>query len=92
VLEFEINYIKSLGVKVELNMPIGLVMSIKDLFSSNFSSIFLGLGAGLPQFLNIEGENLNGIYSANEFLTRVNLMHADKFPLYDTPIYVGKKQ
>ena len=60
------------------NMVIGKVLSVDELFDDGFEAVFIGSGAGLPRFMNIEGENLNGVYSANEFLTRVNLMKAYK--------------
>ena len=89
ILDFEINYLKNLGVEVVLNSIIGKVESLEEL-SNRFSAVFLGLGAGVPSFLGINGENLCNVYSANEFLTRVNLMGAYKFPKYHTPINVGK--
>ena len=69
----------------------GKLVTIDELLSSGYHAVFLGTGAGLPVFLNIPGENLNGIYSANEFLTRVNLMKAYQFPEYDTPVKVGRR-
>jgi len=86
----EVDYIESLGVKVMNNMVIGKSLMIDELFKEGFDAVFIGTGAGLPQFLNIPGENLNKIYSANEFLTRANLMKAYKFPEYDTPLNIGK--
>lgn len=91
VLDFEIEGIKRLGVGIRTNMLVGKIFTLKDLFAQGYKAIFIGTGAGLPRFLNIPGENLNGIYSANEFLTRVNLMKADRFPEYDTPVRRGKK-
>jgi glutamate synthase (NADPH/NADH) small chain len=80
-----------LGVKIETNFLVGRTETIDEFFKEwGFSAIFLGTGAGTPQFMDIPGENLNGVYSANEFLTRVNLMKAYKFPEYDTPIKIGK--
>lgn len=90
VLE-EVDYIKSLGVEIKTGFLIGRMLSIEDLFKQAYKAVFLGLGAGLPQFLNIPGENLAGVYSANEFLTRVNLMKAYKFPEYATPVNIGRK-
>lgn len=78
IVEKEVDGLKALGVKVELNMVIGRVLSIDELFERGFEAVFIGSGAGLPRFLNIPGENLKGVYSANEFLTRVNLMKAYK--------------
>ncbi len=87
----EIEALKEMGVELECNVIIGRTITVEQLFEEGFDAIFLGLGAGLPRFLGVEGENLLGIYSANEFLTRINLMKAYKFPEYDTPINVGKK-
>ncbi len=81
----EIDGLKKLGVKIELNMVIGKVFTIDEL-KEQFDAIFIGSGAGLPSFMHIPGENLNGVYSANEFLTRINLMKAYRFPDADTPI------
>lgn len=87
----EIESLKALGVKVETDMVIGKVLSINELISEyGFKAVFVGSGAGLPKFMNIEGENLNGVYSANEFLTRINLMKAYKEDS-STPIKHGKK-
>ncbi|MCL2145051.1 MAG: FAD-dependent oxidoreductase [Endomicrobia bacterium] len=90
VLDIEINNLKDLGIKFVLNTLVGRTKTIKELFEEGFKAIFVGTGAGLPVFLGIEGENLNHIYSANEFLVRVNLMRAFDFPNYDTPVYKGK--
>ena len=89
ILDAEIDYLLKLGVKIETNVIIGRTMKVDDLFRDGFDAVFIGVGAGLPNFLNIPGENLNGIYSSNEFLTRVNLMKAYMFPVYDTPINIG---
>lgn len=87
----EIESLKALGVKVETDMVIGKVLSINELISEyGFKAVFVGSGAGLPKFMNIGGENLNGVYSANEFLTRINLMKAYKEDS-STPIKRGKK-
>lgn len=91
IVEQEVGYIVSLGVEIKTDTLIGRTYGIEDLFQEGFKAIFIGVGAGLPQFLRIPGENLNRVYSANEFLTRINLMKAYKFPSYDTPINVGKK-
>ena len=92
VVKTEIDKLKKYGVKIETNMVIGKVLSVDELLNEEgFSAVFIGTGAGLPSFMKIEGESLNGVYSANEFLTRINLMKAYKFPEYDTPIYLGKK-
>ncbi len=91
IVQAEVDYVASLGVKIELNSVVGKVVTIDELLDNGYDAVFLGTGAGLPMFMNIPGENLNGIYSANEFLTRVNLMKAYKFPEYDTPVKVGKR-
>jgi glutamate synthase (NADPH) small chain len=91
VLDFEIKYLEKLGVAIKCNLIIGKTFTIDELFSQGFNAVFLGLGAGVPSFLNIPGENLCNVYSANEFLTRVNLMGAYKFPIYHTPVNCGKK-
>jgi len=90
VLNTEITNLEKSGVKIELNCLVGRTIPLMELFSQGFNAIFVGTGAGLPKFFNISGENLNHIYSANEFLVRVNLMNAFSFPKYDTPIYSGK--
>jgi glutamate synthase (NADPH/NADH) small chain len=89
IVRIEIDYVKSLGVKIFTNVVVGRTVTIDELLK-DYNAIFIGTGAGTPQFLNIPGENLIGIYSANEFLTRVNLMKAYKFPEYDTPIKIGE--
>jgi len=91
IVQAEVDYVTSLGVKLELDSVIGKIDTVDELLNGGYDAVFLGTGAGLPMFLNIPGENLNGIYSANEFLTRVNLMKAYQFPEYDTPVKVGKK-
>jgi glutamate synthase (NADPH/NADH) small chain len=91
ILDYEINYVKSLGVEISCNSVIGKTISLKDLFCRGFKAVFIGTGAGLPLLPNIPGINLCGIYSANEFLIRVNLMGASNFPAYDTPVRVGKQ-
>ena len=90
VLDFEIDYLSKLGAETINNFIIGKAKSLEELFKDGFSAIFLGLGAGTPSFLGVEGENLCNVYSANEFLTRVNLMNAYQFPKYHTPINIGK--
>jgi len=87
----EVEYIRSLGVKIRTDILIGNTYTIEELFKDGFQAIFVAVGAGLPQFLGIAGENLGRVYSANEFLTRVNLMKAYKFPEYATPINIGNK-
>ncbi len=91
IVRDEIEYVKSLGVKFETNVIVGRVIKISELFEMGFNAVFIGSGAGLPDFLGIPGENLVGIYSANEFLIRVNLMKSYMFPEYDTPVKVGGK-
>ncbi len=92
IVQSEIDKLKNYGVEINTNMVIGKVLSVDELLNEEgFSAVFIGTGAGLPSFMKIEGENLNGVYSANEFLTRINLMKAYKFPEYDTPIYSGKR-
>ncbi|MCX5698555.1 MAG: NADPH-dependent glutamate synthase [Candidatus Omnitrophica bacterium] len=90
VLDFEINYLKKLGVNFITNFLAGKAKTIKELFTQGYSNVFLGLGAGVPSFLGINGENLCNIYSVNEFLTRVNLMSAYKFPEFHTPVNIGR--
>lgn len=90
IVQKEIDGLKALGVKVETNMVIGKVLSIDELLEDGFEAVFIGTGAGLPKFMGIPGENLNGVYSANEFLTRVNLMKAYKKDS-KTPIKENKK-
>lgn len=90
LVQKEINMIKQLGVKINLNMVIGKVLSLDELREEGFEAVFIGSGAGLPSFMGIPGENLNGVYSSNEFLTRINLMKAYRFPDSDTPVKVGK--
>ncbi len=90
ILDSEIRFIKSLGVEIEHDMVVGKTITVNELLKE-FDALFIGTGAGLPYWLNVPGENLNNIYSSNEFLTRVNLMKAYKFPKYDTPVKVGKR-
>ncbi len=91
ILDFEIDYLKKLGVEFVGNFIIGRTKTLDELLAEGYSAVFLGLGAGIPSFLGIPGENLCNIYSANEFLTRINLMSAYKFPEYHTPVNIGKK-
>ncbi|RJR28990.1 MAG: NADPH-dependent glutamate synthase [Desulfobacteraceae bacterium] len=86
----EVNFLERLGAKLICNTVVGKTVSMEELFKQGFDAIYVGVGAGLPSFLNIPGENLIGIYSANEYLTRSNLMKAYLFPEYDTPIAIGK--
>lgn len=91
LVQKEIDTLKAMGVKIETNMVMGRVLTIDDLKEMGYNTIFIGTGAGLPRFMNIPGENLNGVYSANEFLTRINLMKGYKFPENDTPVVRHKK-
>ena len=91
IVQAEVDYVTSLGVELKLDSVVGRLMTIDELLNNGYDAVFLGTGAGLPMFLNIPGENLNGVYSANEFLTRVNLMKAYRFPEYDTPVKAGKR-
>ncbi len=91
IVEREIEGIKQLGVEIKTNMVGGAVFTIDELLDNGFNAVFIGTGAGLPYFMDIPGENFNGVYSANEFLTRTNLMKGYLFPEYLTPIRVGKK-
>ena len=91
IVQREVDYVEKLGAKIKVDTIIGQTMTLDELFEAGFDAVFIGTGAGLPYFLNIPGENLNGVYSANEFLTRANLMKAYLFPEYDTPIRVGSK-
>jgi len=91
IVKSEIEYVKSLGVDLELDSVVGRLVQLEGLFKEGYNAVFLGIGAGAPRFLNIPGENLSGIYSANEYLTRINLMKAYKFPDYDTPVKIGKR-
>src|SRR6185369_1902066 len=88
VLTQEIDNLRAMGVEFETNVVVGRTVTVDDLLGSEgYSAIFVATGAGLPQFMKIPGEDLNGVYSANEFLTRVNLMRAYKFPEFDEPVY-----
>jgi glutamate synthase (NADPH/NADH) small chain len=91
IVKAEVDYIKKLGVDIKTDHMIGRLYTIDELLERGFDAVFIGTGAGLPGFMGIPGENLGGIYSANEFLIRVNLMKAYTFPEYDTPIRIGKK-
>jgi len=90
IVAAELKNLERLGVKFEYNVVVGKTITIDELFEQGYDAIFIGVGAGLPRFLNIPGENLVGVYSANEYLTRANLMKAYLFPEYDTPIAKGK--
>lgn len=90
IVKHEIENVKKLGVKIETNVIVGKTVSIEKLFEEGFQAVFIGSGAGLPKFMGIKGENANGVFSANEFLTRNNLMKGFD-ENYDTPIKIGKK-
>lgn len=92
VVKPEIDNLRKIGVKIEVNSVVGKLFTVDELMQEfNFDAVFIATGAGLPHFMNIPGENLNEVYSSNEFLTRCNLMKAYRFPEYATPINVGKK-
>jgi glutamate synthase (NADPH) small chain len=91
IVQAEVDYIKQLGVELQTDSLIGRLHTIPELLAQGFDAIFIGTGAGLPKFMGIPGENLCGIYSANEFLIRVNLMKSYQFPKSKTPIHMGKK-
>lgn len=91
IVREEVSSLLDLGVEFNLNVLIGRTLTIDELLGDGYSAVFLAPGAGVPQFMGIPGENLNGVSSANEFLTRVNLMKAFLFPEYDTPVYCGKR-
>ncbi len=91
IVAYEIEQLESLGVKIEYNSVVGRTVDVDELLDEmDFDAVFIGVGAGLPNFLGIPGEDLNGVFSANEYLTRANLMRAFEFPRYDTPIIPGK--
>ncbi len=92
IVKAEIDKLEQMGVKIETDVVVGKTVEIRELMEEEgFEAVFIGSGAGLPSFMKMPGENLNGVYSANEFLTRINLMKAYKFPEYDTPVQVGRR-
>ncbi|MEE9614906.1 MAG: NADPH-dependent glutamate synthase [Thermodesulfobacteriota bacterium] len=91
IVASEVDYLKRMGVEIRCNEVVGKLETIDELLGNGYDAVFVGTGAGLPYFMNIPGENLVGVYSANEFLTRVNLMKAYQFPKYDTPVIRGDK-
>jgi glutamate synthase (NADPH) small chain len=91
ILVAEVAYLERLGVEFRMNFIVGRTATIDDLRADGFEAFFIGSGAGLPNFMKIPGENLVGVYSANEYLTRVNLMRAYDFPRYDTPVFPGRR-
>lgn len=88
IVKSEVEYVKSLGVDIRYDIIVGKTITIQELIN-DFDAVFIGTGAGLPNWLNIPGESFDGVYSANEFLTRVNMMKAYRFPEYDTPVKIG---
>jgi glutamate synthase (NADPH/NADH) small chain len=90
IVQAEVDYVEKLGVEIKTSFVVGKLWTIDELFDQGYHAVFIGTGAGLPNFMHIPGENLNGIYSANEYLTRSNLMKAYNFPESDTPIFSGK--
>jgi glutamate synthase (NADPH) small chain len=90
IVQFEIDFLKEMGVRFELNHVIGTLLTVDELLE-HFDSAFIGVGAGLPMFMNVEGESLGNVFSSNEYLTRMNLMKAYKFPEYDTPMPKANK-
>jgi glutamate synthase (NADPH/NADH) small chain len=90
IVKAEVDYVKKLGVELRTGYLIGRIHTIPELLKNGFDAVFIGTGAGLPAFMGLPGENLGGIYSASEFLIRVNLMKSFAFPAYDTPIRIGK--
>ncbi|MDQ7031921.1 MAG: NADPH-dependent glutamate synthase [Desulfonauticus sp.] len=90
IVHTELEALKAMGVEIKTNYVVGSTLNLQDIFDQGYEAIFIGVGAGLPRFLGLEGENLIGVYSANEYLTRVNLMRAYKFPDYDTPLPRGQ--
>lgn len=91
IVKKQVEEVEKLGVEIKYNMVVGRILNIDELFEMGYKAVFIGSGAGLPIFMNIPGENLNGVMSANEFLTRVNLMKAYSFPNNDTPIKLGRR-
>jgi len=91
ILKAEVDYLEKLGVELKTNFVVGMTATLEDLKNDGYDTFFVGTGAGLPNFMRIPGESLIGVYSANEYLTRVNLMRAYEFPEYDTPVFLGKR-
>ncbi len=90
IIDREVEFVKSLGVDIKLNWIVGRTQTVDELFEEGYRAVFVGVGAGSPRYMNIPGENLNNVYFASEYLTRVNLMKANQFPKYDTPVKKGK--
>ena len=91
IVRREVDALCQMGVEILVNKVVGQIYTVDELLANGYDAVFIGTGAGLPRFLGIPGENLNGVYSANEFLTRTNLMRAYRFPEYDTPIKIGER-
>lgn len=91
IVRAEITTLQEIGVELVTNAVVGKTFTVDELLADGYQAVFVGTGAGLPRFLGVPGESLIGVYSANEFLTRVNLMRAYRFPEYDTPIKVGRR-
>lgn len=91
IINREVEYVKSLGVEIKLNWIVGRTQTVDELFEEGYKAVFVGVGAGSPRYMSIPGENLNNVYFASEYLTRVNLMKANQFPRYDTPVKIGKR-
>ena len=91
IVRREIDALCQMGVEILVNKVMGQIYTVDELLQGEYEAVFIGTGAGLPRFLGVPGENLNGVYSANEFLTRTNLMRAYRFPEYDTPIKIGAR-
>lgn len=91
IVQAEIDSIRRMGVEIKVNSVVGKMATVDELLENGYDAVFIGTGAGLPSFMHIPGENYNGVYSANEFLTRTNLMKAYLFPEYITPIKVGRR-
>ena len=91
IVDEDVRFVRELGVEIRTNVGIGQLYSLQELFVLGYAAVFIATGAGLPYFLGIPGENLNGVYSANEFLTRTNLMKAYLFPVFGTPVKVGRR-
>lgn len=91
IIDREVEFVKSLGVEIRLNWVVGRTQTVDELFEEGYKAVFVGVGAGSPRYMGIPGENLNNVYFASEYLTRVNLMKANQFPKYDTPVKRGKR-
>jgi len=91
IVRDEVEMLKALGVDFQTDVVVGKTITVDEILEMGYQAVFLGTGAGLPKFMGIPGENLNGVFSANEFLTRINLMKAYLFPEYDTPVKVGAR-